>query len=500
MAKVKLMLILFLLLLFIVFPFSIFSSSPEQISEWEKDVQRIMKKVSPSVVKLYTEYSKERGIRTVCSGFVIDEGYILTNALIARGDGRIIIQDYRGEKIEGELINTDWENSLALIKYENKNLKKPGFGKLTDLSVGSWVAFIGTSYDSFPSISQGIVNSIKDDVIRLNLTVPPGGSGGAVVNSKGEIVGILRGVYSRDFYVFSRGREKVAESFYRGSMGTGITMAISIKKAQKIYRDLKEKKGKENAWLGVSIGDEDDKVKVYEVEEDSPADKGGIEEGDFILSVDGEKIGNSDDLAKEIRSRKPGDTIKVEIEREGKIVKKEVTLGRARYRYFPYRYRYRFPERFEFMFGPKVYLGVRVKDIEESDKKRLGLANNDGALIIEVFEDSNAERMGLKKDDVIIKIDDEEIKNSDDVIELIREKEPGDEIRLEVIRDKKQIKFSGKLSERKYLKWDWNWEDFRRHLEDVRRVTEESLKKALENLKKKEIIISIKKDRKVIEI
>jgi predicted metalloprotease with PDZ domain len=226
----------------------------------------------------------------------------------------------------------------------------------------------------------------------------------------------------------------------------------------------KSYKGSKKAWLGVYTQTVDQKLVeafdlsvkygafVNEVVEDSPADEAGLEEDDVIISFDGSKITNSDELAKAISEHHPGDEVILTVVREGDEVELKVTLEkRSGYdksiwiTQNPNNWDYHYS--FDYNDDNQPYIGVSLLDLTSQLGDYFGVDKGRGALITEVLKDSPAEKAELKAGDVIVSIDGDEVFDSKDIRDLISEKEPGDKVEVTVIRDKKERKLSVEVAE-----------------------------------------------------
>lgn len=501
--------IIFLLL----FGYNLYSDP--QIADIEKEIKEIVKKCSPSVAKIISE----DGRRVISSGVVIDKGYILAHAHALYPEKEIFVENYKGERIKAEVAGVDWENSISLLKVESKYFEVPKFGELSKVEVGDWVIAIGTSFESFPSASFGIVNSIKKEEINVSLAAPPGGSGSGIFNSKGELIGILRGdISGREAWITLRKEKREIISPFKA--GGSFSMIIPVGKAREIYENLKKKGYEKRPYLGVTVEEMDGRVIVQGVWKNSPAEKAGLKSKDYIISVNGKRIYNQNDLSDTIQEMKVGDKVILEIERDGKILKKEAILEEAPKGYFQFPTP-PVPPRFPvppvppaspLTIAPKAYLGVLVDTVPK------GIEPQKGAYVKRVEDRSPAEKAGLKEGDVIITVDKEKIFSPDDLIEYIGNKKPGDKVEIVFIRDGKENKSTVTLGKRKEWTWYWDWDDFSKYFELEKQKYEmqkepekmkielekmkEELRKALQSLREKfdSIKIMVKSKKEGIEI
>ena len=286
------------------------------------------------------------------SGVIIStDGYIITNNHVIEGADELQVTLNDNRKFEAKLVGTDPQTDIALIKIEAKDLPTIPFGDSEKLKVGEWVLAVGNPFNLTSTVTAGIVSAkgrgmtIGDETkiesfIQTDAAVNPGNSGGALVNTKGELVGINTMIYSRT-----------------GSF-SGYSFAVPISIAGKVASDLKQYGVVQRAVLGVimtGVGDimdvlsmpnlskEDkekyqtmkDKIKVSEgayiteFAEKSSAKAAGMEIGDVITAINGTKIKSSRDLQEQISKYRPGDKVQVTVNREGKEKTFNVELKNA---------------------------------------------------------------------------------------------------------------------------------------------------------------------------
>jgi S1-C subfamily serine protease len=160
----------------------------DRIDDIENEVRLLLERVSPSLVKVVAE----NGRKYVATGIALEGGMVITSTeVLRRPFARLSVETTKGESIAARLAGQDKRSGLALLRLDKKALTplapaKPG-------EVGNWVALVGLFYDRFPAIFQGIISSAGDNELILNAPIAPGAAGGAVVNKKGELQGIIRG-------------------------------------------------------------------------------------------------------------------------------------------------------------------------------------------------------------------------------------------------------------------------------------------------------------------
>ena len=267
------------------------------------------------------------------SGVIIrSNGYIVTNNHVVAGADEIQVTLENNKVYPAKLVGTDPATDIALIKIEAEDLPTVPLGDSDALRLGEWVLAIGSPYDLRSTITAGIVSAKGrsmpnydgqyrvESFIQTDAAVNPGNSGGALVNAAGELVGINTSIISRT-----------------GSY-TGYSFAVPVNIVSKVVDDFIEYGEVQRAILGVSITDvnaelaaqanlaEIDGVYVMSVQKESPAEKGGIEEGDVIKEVNLNPVHNSAGLQEQISRLRPGEKAVVTILREGKQREVVVTL------------------------------------------------------------------------------------------------------------------------------------------------------------------------------
>jgi len=446
-------------------------SAAGYIKKRDVDIKEITRKVFPSVVKV----EAMNGMRKVATGVVIDEkGYIVTTALVSPIGTDIFIKTSKGKKFGAHFIGMDPVTHLALVKAEGNEWKAVEWGEKKELESGSWISVVSISPEESPSVTEGIVSSVGRDHLRLNVCVIPGSSGSPVLNEKGQMVGLVRGVYSGQT-TFDLQKESDTETSMKGGslslsiVGTpvsGLAVAVPVDVVKKVTTEIKEKGKVQRGWLGVSIiENQDGEVKVIDVDEKSPAESSGLKEGDVILEFDGEPVTSTHMLGHEIRMHKPGDRVKVVIRRDQESKDIKVKLGEYSRKSIMAEFKEKFPllfspDRFKlekvtkpeqwtssFIDRKRNYIGVYLEEINRDLSEYFGVSQGTGLLVTKIVKDGPAEKAGLKVGDVIIRADGKRIETMRDIQERIQKKKKDESLILEVLRDKKMKEIELKVEQ-----------------------------------------------------
>ena len=355
----------------------------------------------------YMDPNSEREYKTnaLGSGVIVDSknGYILTNNHVVEDMDNIKVKLFDKREYNAEIMGTDPKSDLAILKIEAEDLRELKLGNSDKLRVGEWVMAVGSPFSENLShtVTTGIVSALGrsniirgqsyEDFIQTDAAINPGNSGGALLNMQGELVGI---------------NTAIATGGYERS-NRGVGFAIPSNMADRIMSDLIDKGYVTRSWLGVYIQPLDadaanalemesrDGALVTQVVEDSPAEVGGVEEGDVIINFDNRKITDPSNLRNIVSLMPPGTNSKVVVFRNGSkkildVVLQELQDGR--------------PIAARTTSGSSV-LGIEVKEINNSLKKEYNIEDNDGSLIIvSVDPNSEAADKGLTEGDIIKRV------------------------------------------------------------------------------------------------
>jgi len=462
---------------------SLWATEPRGAGSQDNLMEGISKKVFDSVVKV----EARNGFKKVATGVVIDkDGLIVTTGLIWSKKEEITVTTADGRRSAAKFLGMDPETHLALIQASEKNLVPIVLGKAAGISPGSWIGVISVSPENAPQVTQGIVSSVAADRLRLNVWITRGASGSPVVNKDGQMVALLRGIYSEDQPVLFEFREQeVVGSGYifntAEAPSSGMALGIPVELVRTISTEIKEKGKVSRGWVGILFSEnEDGQVEVNDVEKDSPAELAKIKEGDILVAIDGKKIAGAPMVRSEIRGRKPGQDVKIDLLRDDKTVEAKVKLGEYPEAEAKRELEARFPRLFPPPAVPAVpateaapkpekapkaprvlaerygtwpvwekrkYIGVYMESLNRELLEFFGVKEESGLLVNRLTKDGPAEKAGVKVGDVVVRVDGKKVETVGGLSELIQDKKKGDKVKLEIIRDRKPLTIEVEVSE-----------------------------------------------------
>jgi serine protease Do len=271
-------------------------------------------------------------VRAQGSGFIVDPaGIIITNAHVVKDAKEVTVKLTDRREFRAKVLGADAKTDIAVLKIDAKNLPTLALGNTKDLKVGEWVLAIGSPFGFENTVTAGVVSakgrSLPDDsyvpFIQTDVAVNPGNSGGPLLNTRGEVVGINSQIYSR-----SGGYQ-------------GLSFAIPIDVAVQVKDQIVATGKATHARLGVAVQevnqafaesfklDKPEGALVSNIEKGGPGDKAGLKAGDVIRSVDGQPIVSSGDLPAVIGQQAPGKKVTLEVWRQGERQELQAKLGDA---------------------------------------------------------------------------------------------------------------------------------------------------------------------------
>lgn len=281
-------------------------------------------------------------IQGLGSGFIISpDGYILTNHHVAGNASKVVITMTSGEKYDAEIIGSDRISDVALLKIKGENFPYLKLGNSDDIITGEWVIAFGNPFGLFdinakPTVTVGVISNygvslfydkkVYKDMIQTDAAISSGNSGGPLVNSLGEVIGM-------NTVIFSTAQDQ------KGAGSIGIGFAIPINRVKKVVDLLIENKTiNRNFAIGMEVREIDDRIArylatnikegvvIYSINRRSPAEEAGLEPGDIILEIDGSPIIKLDDYFINVYDRIAGQTINILVNRAGKKISRQLLL------------------------------------------------------------------------------------------------------------------------------------------------------------------------------
>jgi len=344
----------------------------------------------------------------VGSGVIItNDGYIVTNNHVVDGSSDIEVTLNDKRTFKAKLIGADPNTDIALIKIDAKDLPVIAFGNSDSLKVGEWVLAVGNPFNLTSTVTAGIVSAKARNIniintkmkiesfIQTDAAVNPGNSGGALVNTRGELVGINAAIASQT-----------------GSYA-GYAFAVPVSIVQKVVSDIRQYGVVQRALLGVEIRDidsqlaKDKKLKTLEgvyvdkVGDQSAAKSSGVKKGDIINNINGISVKSSAELQEQIGRYRPGDKITITVVRGDSEEKLKVELKNSQGNYSVVSSQ-----------DSKEVLGATFKEIDLKTKEKLQL---DYGVEIKSLSKGKLADQGLKPGFIILKINNQSVRTADDV-------------------------------------------------------------------------------------
>ena len=378
-------------------------------------------KVTPAVVNIKTISESgngfwRKGVESVSTGsgvIISKKGYIVTNSHVIEGsrDIEVTLSDKR--KFDAEVIGIDASTDLALLKIKGKRLPFLGFGNSDSLQVGEWVLAVGNPFNLESTVTAGIVSAKGRSIdilegqdriesfIQTDAVVNPGNSGGALVNTNGELIGINTAIIT-----------------HSGSY-EGYSFAVPANLVKKVIRDLRDHGIVQRGILGVFIAPIDNEmaeeldlpavegIYVERVSPNSGAADAGLKIEDVIIGINGVKTNSMPEMQEQIGRYRPGNDISIEYIRNGKIQLAEVTLKSK-------------TNDTQLISATEnkllQELGFQVRNLTKTEKKRLEV---DGVKVISIYRGSKIMRTNMDPDFIITHVNNKRIKNADKFLQIL---------------------------------------------------------------------------------
>jgi serine protease Do len=356
------------------------------------------------------------------SGVIVSEdGYIVTNNHVIQDATELEVTLNNNKAYKAKLIGTDSKMDIALLKIDaDEKLPFIVFGNSDDIKVGEWVLAVGNPYQLNSTVTAGIISAKARNLdkasiqsfIQTDAAVNPGNSGGALVNTNGELIGINTMISSPT-----------------GSYA-GYSFAVPSNITKKIIEDLMKFGNVQRGILGVEGGElnaeaakkygikQTEGFYVSKVNRNSGAEKVGIEKGDIIVKLDDKKIASSAEMATVINTKRPNDIVKVSLVRDGKNMALNVPLTKK--------------ELIAYEFN-----GIEFEDLDANDKKRFNLKN--GIKIKQVTNADYAEYADDLRGSIVTQVDNMRATDMESVSAYLAKKEATEKTRYQIIAKNGQM-------------------------------------------------------------
>jgi len=373
--------------------------------------------IDPYAQMYYGRRNAERQFAQVGTGsgvIISSDGYIVTNNHVIKGATDLEITLNNKEKYKATIIGTDSKSDIALLKIEASDLPFVTFGDSDSIKIGEWVLAVGNPYNLTSTVTAGIVsakardlagNMKQDSFIQTDAAVNPGNSGGALVNTRGELIGINTAISSKT-----------------GAF-VGYSFAVPSNIAKKVVEDLLEYGSVQHAILGVNGAElngtsakelhvnTSEGFYVTDVVKDSGADQAGIQKNDVIVKIDEMSITSFSDMNGYISTKEPNDIVQVTVLRQGDYVTLQVKLNKK-----------------ELYFVKD--LNFNLKDLTQQELNRYGI--NSGAKIVSV-ENEALKNYGVANGYIIVRINNILIENAEQAQKILNMKQPNQALRIEML-------------------------------------------------------------------
>lgn len=356
------------------------------------------------------------------SGVIITEdGYIVTNNHVVQNSSALEVTLNNNKSYKATLVGTDSKMDIALLKVETEDkLPFATFGNSDDIKVGEWVLAVGNPYNLTSTVTAGIVsakarNLSKDGIqsfIQTDAAVNPGNSGGALVNTRGELIGINTMISSMT-----------------GSY-VGYSFAVPSNITRKIIEDIMEFGNVQRGVLGVQGGElnaaaakelginETQGFYINSVVKGSGADKAGVKKGDIIKKIDDRNINGFADINSVIVTKRPNDIVRVQVKRDNKVLTLPVKLSKNEINSF-------------------TYDGLELEDVSDADKRSLKI--DYGVRIKEITDEEWMPYYEELKGGIILSIGNVKAVDIETVEKVLSNKRPNQRLRVQMLTKDRQI-------------------------------------------------------------
>lgn len=375
-------------------------------------------KVSDPMLEFFYGYRGGQAQEQVGTGsgvIISEDGYIVTNNHVVKDASEIEITLNNKKSYKAKLIGTDSKMDIALLKINaDEKLPYTSFGNSDDVKVGEWVLAVGNPYNLTSTVTAGIVSAKARNLgtdgiqsfIQTDAAVNPGNSGGALVDTRGNLIGINTMITSMT-----------------GSY-VGYSFAVPSNIARKIIEDIMQYGNVQRGILGVEGGELNAKASkefgvkqtegfyINNVRKNTGADKSGLKKGDIIVKIDNQSIATYADLSGYINTKRPNDKVAVTIIREGDTKTIPVILSKNE------------------LFNTE-FKGIELESISAADKKKFRV--DYGVKIKSINNENLSQYADELQGNIILSIDNVKIKDIESASKLLNNKDDQQSVRLEMI-------------------------------------------------------------------
>lgn len=380
---------------------------------------------------------QRREANSLGSGFIISsDGFVVTNNHVVSPDNRARLEEITvtmpdGTEYEAELVGSDAQSDLAVLKISSgATFPFVRFGDSSQTRVGEWVVAIGNPFGLGGTVTSGIVSAVYrntgqggayDRYIQTDASINRGNSGGPLFDMRGNVIGINNAIFSPS----------------GGSVGIGFAIPAEI--AEPIVNQLKQGQEIERGYLGVSLQPMNDDLAdslgldrnrgeiVQIVTDDSPAEEAGMRAGDIIVGVNGSEVTSDQTVSYLVANIDPGETIPVEVLRDGRALTIDTTLGKRPSEAELAEQAQAFDPESEEPMDPEASdetiaekLGLQVLEMTAQIARSLGVSSDTTGLVIGAVDpNSDAGRKGLRRGDIILSANYQDVASAEDLREQI---------------------------------------------------------------------------------
>lgn len=413
---------------------SLISAPVLAAAQVKESLPDIVERVSPSVVcitskrmvksgsnhpmfndpfwRRFYDVPREREEQNLGSGVIVsDDGYILTNNHLVGGASKVKVRCMDGREFDAEIIGADTASDVAVLKIESDKLPTIGLGSSADIRLGETVIAIGYPFGIGQTVTRGIISAqgrslglvAYEDFIQTDAAINPGNSGGALINERGELIGINTAIASRT----------------GGSHGIGFAIPIDFARSimDKLITDGRVVRGYIGVYPQEITSDmvdyfgleSTDGVLITNIGPDTPAERAWIKRGDAIVEFDGKKITGVDQFRMLAAEATPGEKVDIVLTRDGKRKTIELEIGERETAATE-----KSSEEDAEDISP-LFLGVGLQTLKDEIRESLDIPGDvSGVIVTDIQRGTPAAEAQLRRGDVIVEVDRKQIENLND--------------------------------------------------------------------------------------